>query len=242
MNVFKLARHIIFIVTLISTQLITLKAQNISFTLQKTNTLDQSDKNLFINDINGDTCSLAIVKTEIKNIKFYTNRSVERIENNGKEYRVWIANGSTILKMAIPDLPLLEYKFHNTNKQPTLYIFILEIYSDSSKSTIIYNDTINPVFSINTNPRDAKLFVNNFLVGKTPAQVPIATSGETFNYKIVKSGYVPVKGADSTRNNDYSLTFELVPRSKVKMNFIELQIGMTYFNSTYWNNKIGTLN
>lgn len=234
MNFIRLEKYVLLVVILYFFGFYTMLAQNITFTLEKTDTLNRSVKDLFNTDINGDTCSLAIFKTNLKNIKFYTNRSVERIENTGEEYRVWISNGSTLLKIAIPNLPLLEYKLQNTAKRPVLYVFILNIIPDSLKSIIIFNDTINPVFSINSNPRDANLFVNNFIVGKTPAKVPITETGVTFDYKIVKPGYVTVKGIDSTRSKDYNLTIDMVPRSKVKMNFIEFSIGKTWFNSEWF--------
>lgn len=234
MKEFKYLRNIVLTVILLGAHYNILIAQNISLTLQMSNVLSQSDRNLLINDINGDTCSLAIVKTELKNIKFYTNRSVEKVENNGDEYRVWISFGSTILKLAIPDYPLVEYKLQNDAKHPVMYLFILVACADSSKSLVIFSDTLYPVFSVNTTPRNANLFVNNSLVGKTPAQIPITAPGVIFDYKVRKNSYLPVKGTDSTRIEDYNLTFELVPRTKVKMNFIELMIGRTRFNSTWW--------
>jgi hypothetical protein len=232
MNLYSFIRSGIIVVVISFSLFCKVGAQEISLVFQTTDTLNRSDKDLFINDINGDTCSLAIIKTRLKDIKFYTNQSVERIVTTEEEYRVWISNGSSLLKLAIPDLPMIEYKLEIYGKRPVLYLFILNASTDSLRTVIKYNDTKNPVYSINTNPGNATVFINDILIGKTPALVPVSIPGDIFDYKITKTGYVSAKGSDSTRTSDYILSLDLVQRSKVKMYFIEFLTGQTWFNTT----------
>jgi hypothetical protein len=232
MELFKLFRPVILVAATLLSLYTNLAAQDISLILQTADTLNRSDKDVFISDINGDTCSIAIIKTGLKDIKFYTNRSVEKIVQTDEEYRVWISNGSSLLKLAIPEYPMIEYKLHNYGKSPVLYLFILNASADSLRTVIKYNDTKNPVYSINTNPGNATVFINNILIGKTPALVPISIPGNIFDYKITRTGYVSVKGSDSTRTSDFNLSLDLIQRSKVKMYFIEFLTGQTWFNGT----------
>jgi hypothetical protein len=230
MRFFYRTGSIIFIVLALSLEFNTLFGQSIALSLQKTDTLYRDGEFTFLTDINGDTCSLAIVKTGIEGIRFYTNLSVEKVESGEGEYRVWIANRSSLFKMSVPGFPLFEYKLQRSSGRPVIYLFILTTEAVSHESVIVYNDTVPPVFSINTNPERANIYVMNTLIGKTPLHMPLNQPGEVFKYNIRKSGYLPFDGVDSVRTEDYILNIDLIQRSKEKMYFIEFLTGPVWFN------------
>ncbi len=67
MSIFYPVRNITFLLTLVTIQFTSLEGQDVSLTLQKTESLSSLYKNLVVYDINGDTCSLAIVKRQRNN-------------------------------------------------------------------------------------------------------------------------------------------------------------------------------
>jgi hypothetical protein len=211
--------------TLLTIFWIPVSGQSINLTLQSSDTLRSSGAYTIINDINGDPCSLAIIQSTYDNLKFYTNRSVEKVVREDSRYLVWISNGSTVLKIVIPGYPLIEYDLKINQSQPIVYLFILDATYNSSQSVRVYKDTLDPIFSINTNPDKALVFINNYNLGKTPFVVPNGKPGQKFDYKIVKAGYETVKGTDSIRTNDYIMVLDLIQQTMVKIRFVELLLG-----------------
>lgn len=155
----------------------------------KLDSLDQAnfENSEIVYDINGDTCSLAIVNTEFDSLKFFTNRGVEKIEKGNKKYRVWISRESTMLKISAPKFPLFEYVLPKSDFNNNVYIFNL---SGEINQRIINKIKYNtkPILFLDSKPSNVKVNIEERRKVRTPIKLTLDYNVK-YNFQIKKAGY-----------------------------------------------------
>lgn len=219
-------------------------AQDVNIELVDVNTIKSKIESDIITDLNGDTCSLVYINIETKGIKFYANRGVEKIEELEKGYKVWIPHETTILKIAIPQFPLYEYKLPKSVFKYATYIINIET---KFNQEYVYVDTLGSVLSISTTPSDARVHIDGEFVGRTPVKIDNPEFNH-FHYSIKKNRYEKIIGNDSIDSKLKSLDFNMVDISRQKRIFAIITVtgmmpvnGAQQYPSSVWGLKLGSL-
>ncbi|MCX6335252.1 MAG: PEGA domain-containing protein [Bacteroidia bacterium] len=190
--------------------------------------LDVSARENPVLDVNGIPCALIKVRTGLNNVSFFSNLALEKTEHRTGEYWVWVSPGTTQLRIAVQDFPLLDYKLPELTEERNVYeILLIATFPEK----IIYRDTfdIQSLVSFITEPQGANVYINNLFYGITPLKVNIADI--VFSYKIEKERFLPVSGNDTIKNKLASINLKLEPNFRVKRYFIAFDYGInTYIN------------
>jgi hypothetical protein len=190
--------------------------------------LDVSARENPVMDVNGTPCALIKVRTGLNNVSFFSNLAIEKIEHRTGEYWVWVSPGTTQLRIAVQDFPLLDYKLPELTEERNVYVILLIA---TFPEKIIYKDTaeFQSFVSFITEPQGANVYINNLFYGITPLKVNIADT--VFSYRIEKKRFLPVSGNDTIKDKLASIDLKLEPDFRVKRYFIEFDYGInTYVN------------
>ncbi len=79
--------------------------QEIEVELSELTKLTMAAEEEMLLDVNGDTCSIAFIHTQLEGIKFYTNRGIEKIARTNNGYKIFLPSESSVLKIAVPEYP-----------------------------------------------------------------------------------------------------------------------------------------
>lgn len=190
-------------------------SQEIKTTFEKVDSLDFSESENVIYDINGDICSMVILNTDLKGIKFYTNLGVEKVESQNNTYKVWIPNQASVLKFAIPGCPLYEYLLPRSKHKYSV-VFILVETLNTQKITI--QDTTKSNLALTTNPVGAKVYLNRQYLGRSP-QIITDPPFSSFYYIVKKKGYKKVSSRDTMDIKLKMISVEMVNLEKSRRYF-----------------------
>jgi len=195
-----------------------LLSQGLNINIQNVDSLNRSDTTNLIYDVNGETCNLVIVRTELDSVKFYSNRGTERIEKKAGEYRIWISPATSILRISVPRLPLHELALPKSEFPNSVYFLHL---TSLVRDNIVFKDTVSikPFLSISSEPSGATVYIDKKYAGITPfvSENPL----EPFiNYKLIKLGYRISRGADTLDPGVNSINVRLEDLRKTRRWFL----------------------
>lgn len=205
--------------------------QDISVDLSTVDSLITENNQDLLYDINGDICSLVIITTELKGIKFYTNLGIEKIVNTQDGYKMWIPSQSNTLKLIIPDCPLYELNLPVSKYKYSVYIFSLKI---ERTGNLVIKDTLQPSLSFSINPAKTKIFINGTFAGKSPLVIysPVFSN---FNYLLRRKGYGLFLSSDSMDRKIKNISLELKDLSREKRFFMIFNIKWDGMSRNYVN-------
>lgn len=173
-------------------------------------------------DVNNQPCALIKVRTGLSNVSFFSNLAIEKTEHHTGEYWVWVSPGTTQLRIAVQDFPLLDYKLPQMAEGKNVYIILLIA---TFPEKIIYRDTasIQPHVSFVTDPPGADVYINDLFYGITPLKA--SPPDTAFKYRIEKKRYLPVSGTDTIVNRFADISVALMQDFKAKRYFLTLDYG-----------------
>jgi hypothetical protein len=187
-----------------------------------------ANKENLISDVNGELCSVVIINTELEGLKFYSNRGVEKIMKVENGYKVWIPAQSNIIKIIIPDFPLLEYKLPHSDFNHSIYIISL---STEKNEKVIIKDTLLPSLSIISIPTKARIILNGQDEGTSPLILK-NPNFEKFEYSVYKKGYELYSSMDSMDIIIKNISVELKDISRNKRYFLTLNFKVDAFSKS----------
>jgi hypothetical protein len=174
-------------------------------------------------DMNDEPCAVIEVLSDIERMDFFSNRGIEKVERSENAYWVWVPQGTTSFKIGVPNFPLLELDLPEAAKITNLFIIELKpIYPQK----IIYKDTLAPVFSFQSIPDGAKLYINDAYQGETPIQVNIPF--DSFRFTMKRKRYADTTGIVLQSENMKSFTLKLEHDPHGKRFFGLATLGMNF--------------
>lgn len=198
--------------------------------------LDVSAREQQVLDVNNEPCGLLKVRTGLNGVNFSANLAIEKIESGSGEYWMWVSPGTSILRFAVRDFPLLEYKLPRIVEGNKVYVILL---TANFPDQVIYRDTssLQQFVSFNSDPPGAEVFVEDIFYGKTPLRASMPDS--LFNYRISKKKYNEVTGSHTLKGPVNSISIDLVSDPYYKRLYLLPMGGLNAAMAPLWGLQVG---
>jgi hypothetical protein len=139
-----------------------------------------------VKDINGDICSMAIIRSNITGIRFYSNLGIEKVVSDSTTYTIWFPSQASTLKILVPGLPLYEYPLEK-KKDPVTYFMMLQVVKN--EKIITYKTDTTKKITIFTFPVSASAGSGDFKLGRTPLFLDESQLPDHSNIKLHRFGF-----------------------------------------------------
>jgi len=202
---------------------IIIKCQDIRFLADQSQQNRNIEDSEIVRDVNGEICSMIVIKTSEKGIKFYSNRGIENIIYDSIRYFVWLPSDASVLRIVVPGFPLYEQTLEKRN-DPFVYFFILQI-PILEITTSFTEDTLKNKFTITSTPQKSKIFFKHEHIGNTPYTFNYENPDKDDYIEIRKFGYIAQSFRWDTLipNNVYQIG--LLKASRQKQFFVTASAG-----------------
>jgi len=213
--------------------------QDIKLTFEKSENIDNEPDSVLVRDINGEICSMAIIKSNLPGIRFYSNLGIEKVVHDYSMYRIWFPASAASLKIVVPGFSLYEHPLEYKGKS-MVYIFILDV----SEPDIIVSykaDSVNKI-TISTFPVTARLKLGDRKLGRTPFFLDNQAINSDSVLTIVKSGHFKSEIACDTLKPGASYQIRLMKFSERRRYYFDLTGGIIIgFGDPVFGLQIGQL-